>query len=90
MSAVPSLGVPGTMPLWTPPQTPMSGNQGSTVSAGGSMSRRESESEEKTNGSTHSATKREADAVEGEREGKRRRIAPTLVSDTTDGDESAA
>ena len=93
MSSVPSVaatnsGTIGGMPMWTPPLTPAYG-QG-THSASSSVSGivnipgwRESESEkEDAGGSGRERKKREAGAeVEGaDREGKRRRVAPTLVS----------
>ncbi|OCL09232.1 WD40 repeat-like protein [Glonium stellatum] len=93
MSSVPSVaatnsGTIGGMPMWTPPLTPAHG-QG-THSASSSVSgivnipgRRESESEKEDVGvSGRETRKREAgaDAEGTEREGKRRRVAPTLVS----------
>lgn len=80
------------MPMWTPPLTPAQGH-GNTHSASSSVSgvpgvsgnqiRRESESEREDAVSTSASKKRELQSVpeaEEGRDGKRRRIAPTLVS----------
>ncbi|KAF2275863.1 WD40 repeat-like protein [Westerdykella ornata] len=93
MSQVPGLaaansGPVGSIPVWTPPHTPAHGH-GGTHSASSSLSgipgvataRRESESEREE--STSGTRKRELQAVpevEEQREGKRRRIAPTPVT----------
>ncbi|KAF2192736.1 WD40 repeat-like protein [Zopfia rhizophila CBS 207.26] len=107
MSSVPGItaansGPVGAMPMWTPPLTPAHGH-GGTHSASSSVSgipgasligRRESESEREDVASVGGAKKRDLQAVpevEEGREGKRRRIAPTLVSTvgSADGGESA-
>lgn len=85
--------------MWTPPLTPAHG-QGGTHSASSSVSgipglvsaRRESESERDE--ATVSVKKRDLQAVledEEGREGKRRRIAPTLVTigSSNDGADTA-
>lgn len=94
----------GPVPMWTPPLTPAPGHghgQGGTHSANSSVSgvphvgRRESErSESDRDDGTSSTKKRELNpATEAEteaaRENKRRRIAPTPVALTTEGDEEA-
>lgn len=102
MSSVPSIAAAnsGPVPMWTPPLTPAHG-QGSSHSASSSVSgipnmgqvgRRESERSESDRDDTGSK-KRELNSVpeaEGEqgRENKRRRIAPTPVALTTEGDDA--
>jgi chromatin assembly factor 1 subunit B len=103
MHATPSMGsvggvaaaqsgpVPGNLPLWTPPETPMAGggthvsghrthSASSSVSGfGGFTNRRESEVESSVEGGEGSR-KREADSgTEDGVETKKRRIAPTQV-----------
>lgn len=99
-------GPVGAMPMWTPPLTPAHGH-GGTHSASSSVSgilgvsgiggRRESESEKEDAvgvAATAGAKKRDVHSIpeaEEGREGKRRRVAPTLVSTggSTEGADSA-
>lgn len=100
VAAAHSAPVPGNIPLWTPPETPMSnpggpssGNGHRTHSASSSVSgigsfapRRESEVEPSIEGGE---LPRKRDAAESGAEdssgpAKKRRMAPTRVTDSTD------
>lgn len=93
VAAAQSGPVPGNLPLWTPPETPMAGgglpgsgsghrthSASSSVSGFGSFAtRRESEVEPSIEGGE--SRKREADSgAEEKKEVKKRRIAPTQVA----------
>ncbi|KAF2834288.1 WD40 repeat-like protein [Patellaria atrata CBS 101060] len=75
----------GGMPMWTPPMTPMPGGHSAASSVGGNIpiqQRKESESE--ASETPRSPKKREAEAIAEKGDGKtnkKRRIAPTLVSE---------
>lgn len=103
MSSVPSIAAAnsGPVPMWTPPLTPAHG-QGGSHSANSSVSgvphlgyvgRRESERSESDRDDGVSKKRELNPATEAEteasRENKRRRIAPTPVTLTMEGDEDA-
>ncbi|KAF2856519.1 chromatin assembly factor 1 protein [Plenodomus tracheiphilus IPT5] len=104
MSSVPSLAAAnsGPVPMWTPPLTPAHG-QGSSHSASSSVSglpnignigRRESErSESDRDEALGGSRKRDLQSVpevEETRENKKRRIAPTHIAMTDEGDDAIA
>ncbi|CAO2657715.1 Nn.00g038410.m01.CDS01 [Neocucurbitaria sp. VM-36] len=104
MSSVPSLAAAnsGPVPMWTPPLTPAHG-QGGSHSASSSVSgipsignagRRESErSESDRDEALSGSKKRELQSVpevEESRESKKRRIAPTPITMTVEGESAIA
>ncbi|KAF2140841.1 uncharacterized protein K452DRAFT_229731 [Aplosporella prunicola CBS 121167] len=89
VSAVPSVAAANSaVPMWTPPHTPMPGNQSAASSVNGAApgARRESESEaEKEKDSKKREGEEGADGAK-QPEPKRRRIQPTLVRSIEGGD----
>lgn len=106
MSSVPSIAAAnsGPVPMWTPPLTPAHGQAGSHSASSsvsgipnaGHAGRRESErSESERDDGVPASKKRDLNAVpeaeaEEARESKRRRIAPTPITMTMDGDNAIA
>jgi chromatin assembly factor 1 subunit B len=105
MSSVPSIAATnsGPVPMWTPPLTPAHGQAGSHSASSsvsgiphlGHVGRRESERSESDRDDGSLTKKRELNPVteteaEDARENKRRRIAPTPVALTMEGDDAIA